>query len=136
MFGKLSFGYTHINQVKNSLIKDISGLYSNSFTFGINYNFKNNFKGEKSNISLLFTQPVKINSGNIKLSLPVARDMDGNLYYSSHKISLRDKQETNLQLTYNYLIKNDKSFNIGLMYRNYLDNEYIFLLKYKKAFSF
>ncbi len=136
LFGKASFGYTNINQATNSLIKDMTGLYSNSFTFGINYNFDSKFDGQRSNISLLFMQPVKINSGNIKMSLPIARDNDGNLYYANHRIGLKDESEINLQLAYNRSIKNDSSFNIGFMYRDYIEDEYILLLKYKKAFNF
>ena len=136
IIGKINFGYTNVNSVQNSLIKNISNLYSNSYAFGLNYNFDSDFSKQKSNVSFLISQPISLQSGSLDISLPVARDADGNLYYSNHKINLNNQRETNYQFTYNHSIKNDSSFNFGAIYRDYIDDEFIVLLKYKKNFSF
>lgn len=130
IFTKANFGWTKVNTNTMSLIKDVSTIYSNSFGFGANYNFKN------SNMSLLITQPVQIKSGNIKMNLPVGRDYDGNIYYQNHKIDLKSDKEINYQLAFNKNISEDSSFNLGFIFRDYIKNESIFLLKYNKLFSF
>lgn len=137
LFGRVNFGYTAVNNAENTLIKNVSGLLSNSFSIGLNYNFDSRNKDEKSNISLLLVQPVRIISGGMDIVLPIGRDVEGNLYYNKHKIDLSDESNINLQLAYNYNIKNDSSFSVGFVYQeDYAENEYIMLLKYKKAFSF
>ncbi|MDD2839506.1 MAG: S8 family serine peptidase [Rickettsiales bacterium] len=135
VFGKANFGWTEANTESNLLIKDFSTLYSNSFAIGMNYNI-NNEKNKSKNISLLIFQPVQIKSGNMQINLPVARDMDGNIYYQNNKVNLKDKNEIDLQLAYNKNVTKDSSFNLGVVYKDYLDNEAIFLLKYKKLFNF
>ena len=134
LIGKMNFGYTDVNSIENSLIKDISNLYTSSYAIGINYNFDSKLKDEKSNISFLISQPVNIQNGSLNISLPTSRDNDGNIYYTNHKINLNGEKETNYQLTYNYSLGEDTSFNLGAIYRDYIDNEAIFLLKYKKNF--
>lgn len=134
LVGKMNFGYTNVNSIENSLIKDISNLYTSSYAIGINYNFDSKLKDEKSNISFLISQPVNIQNGSLNISLPTSRDNDGNIYYTSHKINLDGKKETNYQLAYNYSLGEDISFNLGAIYRDYINNEAIFLLKYKKNF--
>lgn len=134
LIGKMNFGYTDVNSIENSLIKNISNLYTSSYAIGINYNFDSKLKDEKSNISFLISQPVNIQNGSLNISLPTSRDNDGNIYYTSHKINLNGEKETNYQLTYNYSLGEDTSFNLGAIYRDYIDNEAIFLLKYKKNF--
>lgn len=136
LFGRANFGYTKVNQAANSLISDITGLYSNSYAVGLNYNFNSKYAGQRSNISFLLSQPIRINSGNFRISLPTSRDNDGKIYYDSHRINFSNDDEINLQLAYNYSVENDSSFNLGFVYRNYMEDEYIMLLKYKKAFSF
>lgn len=136
ILGKINFGYTNVNSVQNSLIKNISNIYSNSYAFGLNYNFDSDFSKQKSNVSFLISQPISLQSGSLDISLPVARDFDGNLYYSNHKINLNNQRETNYQFTYNRSIKDDSSFNFGAIYRDYINDEFIVLLKYKKNFSF
>lgn len=135
IFGKANFGWTEANTESNLLIKDISTLYSNSFAGGINYNL-NNKENKVENISLLVSQPVQIKSGSIQINMPIARDNDGNIYYQNNKINLRDEGEIDLQLAYNKALNKDSSFNFGVVYRDYLENEAVFLLKYKKLFNF
>jgi len=135
IFGKANFGWTEANTNSNLLIKDISTLYSNSFASGINYSL-NNKEDRAENISLLVSQPVQIKSGSMQINLPIARDMDGNIYYQNNKINLKDEKEIDLQLVYNKALNKDNSFNFGIVYRDYSENEAIFLLKYKKLFNF
>ncbi len=134
LIGQLNFGYTDVSSTNNSLIKDISSLYTNSYALGFNYNFDSELENEKSNISFLISQPVSINSGNLNLSLPIARDDVGNMYYSNHNIDLEDEKETIYQLTYNKSMQDGSSFNFGLIYRDYTENEVVGLLKYSKDF--
>ena len=134
LIGKLNFGYTDVNSVSNSLIKDISTLYTNSYAIGLTYNFDTKLKGENSNISFLISQPVNIQSGSLNISLPTSRDNDGNIYYTNYKIDLDKNKETNYQLTYNYSLNDDTAFNLGAIYRDYVQDEVILLLKYRKKF--
>ncbi|MDR1694346.1 MAG: S8 family serine peptidase [Lactobacillaceae bacterium] len=138
MFGKANFGYTRVGGTNNSLINNVSDLYTNSFAVGMNYNIINE-PARKSSISFIVAQSVKINSGSMSLRLPASRDDEGNLFYSNHKIGLKDKGNVEYQLSYNHENVDNSEFNAGLIYSNYSDgyedrNEGIFMLKYKKAF--
>ena len=72
----------------------------------------------------------------MEINLPVARDTNGNIYYQNNKVNLRDEREIDLQLAYNKVMSKDTSLNFGVVYRDYLENEAVFLLKYKKLFNF
>lgn len=135
IFGKVNFGLTKANTNSELLIKDISTLYSNSYAFGMDYSLNKN-KDKSENISLLLFQPVQIKSGNMQINLPVARDTEGNIYYQNNKVNLKDEKEIDLQLAYNKVLNKDSSFNFGLIYRDYIDNEAILLFKYKRLFNF
>jgi len=137
LFSKANFGYTKVNMNSNSsLIKNISDLYTDSFAIGFNYNLNNELKNENDNISLLISQPITIESGSMDISLPVARDYDGNIYYNNYNLDLKNERELDLQLSYNHKINNDKSLNFGYIFRNSDDNESIFIINYKKLLNF
>ena len=56
------------------------------------------------------------------------------MYYNNYKINFSDEKEYNLQLLYNYSKTDNFNFNIGLIYREYLNKEYIGVLKFGKVF--
>lgn len=131
---RINYGYSDINLNKYSLIKDISRIHTTSYSLGINYNFNPIQKNHSSNISLLLSKPITIHKGHFNLSLPYSRDVVGNIYYKNYKINFTDDKEINLQLTYNYNIEKHSSFNLGMVYRDYIKDEYLLLMKYNLYF--
>ena len=132
MFFGGTFGYSIIKESKNSLIKNVSDLYSNSFSLGINFNLKNIYNSIQHNISFLITQPIRIQNGDIDISLPKSRV--GNTYiYENSKINLKGEQKYDIQLAYNFINENC-SISAGFLFRDYLKNENIAFLKFNSNF--
>ncbi|MDD4556730.1 MAG: S8 family serine peptidase [Alphaproteobacteria bacterium] len=138
--GRANFGYTKIGRTENSLVENVSNLSTNSFALGVNYALLDT-KEAKSNISFIAAQTLNINKGKMNLRLPKARDAEGNLYYETYDINLKDKRSIDYQLSYNYQTANKSEFNAGLMLTNYTQDynskekkEGIFMLNYIKAF--
>lgn len=126
------FGYSVIKENSNSLIKNVSDLYSNAFSLGINFNLKSFYDSIQHNISFLITQPIRIRNGDMDVNLPVNRI--GNTYvYENHKINLKSEKKYDMQLAYNFVNKN-YSISTGLLFRDYLQNENIVFLKFRNNF--
>ena len=126
------FGYSVIKENSNSLIKNVSDLYSNAFSLGINFNLKSFYNSIQHNISFLITQPIRIRNGDMDVNLPVNRV--GNTYvYENHKINLKSEKKYDMQLAYNFVNKN-YSISTGLLFRDYLQNENIVFLKFRNNF--
>ncbi len=129
LLGKINLGYTMVNETDNSLVQNISSIQSQSFALGSSYRFDRE-DNLKSNVSFMISQPIAINSGKFNLSLPTARDNDGNIYYQNHEINLDDERETNFQLAYNHQVNEDSWFNFGATYRDYVEDEFLVMLKF------
>ena len=86
--GKLSFntmiGNSKTNPNADSMVVDTSNIISSSFE--INYNLNNIFKKDQLNIS--FSQPNRVESGNMTFRLMGLADKNGILPYKDHKIDL------------------------------------------------
>ena len=61
-------------------------------------------------------------------------DVVCNIVYRNYKINFTDDKEINLQLTYNYNIEKHSLFNLGMVYRDYIEDEYLLLMKYNLYF--
>lgn len=140
LFGKYSFGVTEPETVGNSLIKDVSTLYSDSFILGTRMNLTDR-RNKKSNLSFSLSQPVRIKKGDMKIALPRSRDMEGNIYYSNHDLDLStDGRELNFQTSYNVEYENDLSTNFVLGYKTEANNsksspdEYVYMVRMRKGF--
>lgn len=130
IFANGTIAYTKINEVGDSLIKKVSNITSSALSFGINYNLNCFDKFKNHNISFLITQPIKIENGNMNVSLPVGR-LGNNFIYEDSRINLKSEKKYDLQLAYN-IYNDDLSINAGILFRDYLENENIVFFKFKK----
>lgn len=72
----------------------------------------------------------------MNISLPSARDMDGNIYYNNYNIDLKTTgRELNFQTSYGVEYDNDFGMDFGFIYRtepgNIKENpdEYLYMFK-------
>lgn len=117
--GAVSFDYgiskTDVNTVANSLIKSVDNVESTSMKVG--YDVKDNNKKWGASISL----PSKITSGNMHLSVPEARTIDGQVIHTDINSNLAGgKQEINYGIYYgkDKLGEMDSGFNFKAEYRH------------------
>ncbi|MFV0627175.1 MAG: S8 family serine peptidase [Alphaproteobacteria bacterium] len=138
LIGRANFGYTKVNTAKNSLVENVSDIYTNSFALGFNYNLINEAE-RKSNISFIVAQSLRINSGEMSLRLPKSRDANGNLYYQNYDIDMKGKSNLDYQISYSYQTANQSEFTAGALFSSYTENakkvdEGVFMFNYIKAF--
>ena len=78
------FGNSKLDNAQNSLIVDTSNVLSSSFE--VNYELKNLFDNDQLNIS--FSQPNRVEDGEMTFRFMGLADKNGILPYQDHKISL------------------------------------------------
>ena len=135
-FSRLTMGQTRVSAARNSLIEDVSTIYSNSFASGVNYIISNE-ETKRSNLSFVVSQSLNISSGRMRLNLPSYQDPDGTIHYQRHNINLRSSPNLDYQLAYGYEKEGLGEFNFGIIISNYnngfkTQTENLFLLKYQK----
>ena len=78
------FGNSKLDNTQNSLIVDTSNVLSSSFE--VNYELKNIFNNDQLNIS--FSQPNRVEDGEMTFRFMGLADKNGILPYQDHKVSL------------------------------------------------
>ena len=78
------FGNSKLDNAQNSLIVDTSNVLSSSFE--VNYELKNLFDNDQLNIS--FSQPNRVEDGEMTFRFMGLADKNGILPYQDHKVSL------------------------------------------------
>jgi subtilisin family serine protease len=92
----LGQGFTRVNTVDNSLIKNMSTIQSQSIKLGMEKNIN-----ETSKWGITVGMPNYISKGSANLSVPYATTLDGDVVYDNVKANLRTRTpEKNLGLYY------------------------------------
>ncbi len=86
LFGNYNYGVSYPQATDGSLFQDVSQITTSSFDLGI---FKNNNFTKNDKISFIVSQPLRVQSGSASLNVPVARDLDGNIYRSFSQLISR-----------------------------------------------
>lgn len=109
-----SMGHTNFKQ-NGGLISGGNDLITSSFGVGV---LREDFMDEGDSFSLAVTQPLRVESGRINLSLPSTRGMDGSIGYRDVSLSPKPSgREVNLQASYSFNLLDGIDTSIGAMHR-------------------
>ena len=116
MVGNYGVGHTSVESSENSLLKDFSGLRSDWYSLGI---IGNNVFRAKDQIGFAFSQPLKIQSGEVDYSIPVGRLADTSIGFDTERVNLSDTNATerNLEAYYRTMLSDKIELGGFMSYR-------------------
>lgn len=135
LFGQYYIGKSSPKNVRNSIVKDFTGIYSDSYSLGTEYDFD-----EDKKLGFIFSQPLRVFKGKAGIDIPISRDDSGNVIYEHKKVNMAsDKTEYNFQGYFDYDILKNMTFTFGFgyimnPYNTSNDNEFVGLGKFKFKF--
>lgn len=137
LFGVFSEGITRPEDAAGSLINSVSEIRSQSFAGGVMVD--NNFMDDDL-IGFAVSSPLHVVSGSAAVSLPYARDMEGNILRTNQQLNLAAAGvETDVELFYKVPVESS-TITIGAMRRmqpgniKSADNDDLVLLKFLNKF--
>jgi len=114
-FGSLYWGQTADSKNEASMISSINDIHSSSF--GLGY-LKNSVFQKNDLLTLTIDQPIRVESGNLNLEVPVYRTKKKNVLFNSLNINLRPSgREINSKLEYSSSFK-ILDYGIALGYKS------------------
>lgn len=93
--GNYGVGHTTVESSDNSLLKDFSGLRSDWYSVGL---IGNNVFRAKDQIGFAFSQPLKIQSGEVDYSIPTGRLADTTIGFDTERVNLSQTNATERSL--------------------------------------
>lgn len=109
-----SIGNTNFKQ-DSGIIQSGSNLITSSFGVGMS---KKNLWNDSDRVSLAVSQPLRVESGKVNLSVPTSRDIEGNIGYTRTSLSPQPTgREVNLQASYGFDVMDGVEASIGAMHR-------------------
>lgn len=96
LFGSWSLGLTEGTQVGDGLVRAVSDLRSDTWTFGVS---ASGVLAEGDRLTAAVTRPLRVAAGDALLDVPVARTLDGRVLRESERVSLSPSgEQLDLQL--------------------------------------
>lgn len=103
-----------------SLVTDLSNLRSSSFSLGI---AGRDVLREKDRLGFVFSQPLRVDGASASFSLPLGRDLSGNVIRHTFRENLAPQgRELNAQLFYHAELDTGTTASVGLFTRFQPDN--------------
>lgn len=136
LVANFSEGRTSINGDKNGIFREFSEVKTRSISFGF---FTKNLLNY--DVGLIYHEPMRVYSGEVKIDIPIARDIAGNITRFQDQISLKPNgKEQNLELFFKRNLQ--KNSNISLNFLAIKDSlnvqrqglDYLTFVNYKKFF--
>lgn len=114
--GNYGMGRTSVDASANSLLKEFSGLRSHWYSLGL---IGNNVWRAKDQFGLAFSQPLKIQKGEVNYAIPVGRLNNGDIGFDTERVNLADTNATEQSLEMYYRTMLTDKFELGgfLSYR-------------------
>jgi subtilisin family serine protease len=112
---RANFGATVPEAADNSIISNVSAIYTSAFSAALNF----------GKFSFFISRPLKVDVGYIDLTLPISQNDDGTLNYARQKLSLRDNPAMEYGFDYEY-----ENMSFGALYA---DGEFMLLFRIKSA---
>ena len=103
-------GRTHVDSAQKSLLNEFSSLSTDWYSLGLIGN--NVFRG-KDQIGFSVSQPLKVRSGAVDYSIPVGRELNGNITFDSERINLSETGATEQSLEGYYRTMLNKRLELG-----------------------
>ncbi|MBL6785077.1 MAG: hypothetical protein ISQ32_02100, partial [Rickettsiales bacterium] len=132
---KLDFGITKIKSDNYSVFKNFSDVSSREASFALVKRYKNSAYG------IAYSEPMRVVSGDVLVSVGTARDEDGNVTLASENVSLISSgKERNYELFYKKNLPTNDSISFNFIYTeepNHIasnPDDQLFALKYSKSF--
>jgi subtilisin family serine protease len=133
-----NLGLTKTGDAADSLVTDVSDIVSSSFAVGLE---ANNVANDNDSVQLVVSQPLRVESGSAKLTLPQDINTNGDIIYSSSKANLNPSgREIDAEGYYNLGLSEKETVKLGSIVRfnpNHdkdADPEAVFLAKYSLKF--
>lgn len=110
LFGNIATGITKVDMDNNSLVTDISDITTQELQLGINKNLQNN-----SLLGFSYTEPLRVTSGSMELTVPTHRNLSG-IAFNSQKISVKPYgKERNYEIYFNKELNNRTTLSMNLL---------------------
>jgi hypothetical protein len=103
-------GKTKVDAADKSLLKDFSDLRSDWYSIGL---VGNDIFRSKDQFGLAFSQPLKVRSGAVDYSLPVGREINGDVRFDRERINLSETGATERSIEAYYRTKITKNIELG-----------------------
>ena len=114
---QLTRGKTSVSADDNSVISDISDIYTSGYSIGLR---KKSFLTKNDGLYLQYKKSVGVDSGEINLTSASGLNLDDSVKYTNQSISLNShSKETLTSIGYEKNLSNNSKF-VGLL--NYIDN--------------
>jgi hypothetical protein len=113
-------GYSNVDDSGRSLLRNFSDLRSDWFGLGL---VANRLLNERDQWGVAISQPMRVYDGEVDMSVPYARDFDGNIYRDVDRIGLvPDGREYTLESFYRYRLDRRTSLGAFVMFRQQPDH--------------
>lgn len=113
LLGSVTMGTTVMAEDSASLLADWSTVRSNAFGLGV---VARGLLGENDRLGLLAGQPLRVYDAEVNLTLPVARDLAGNVIHASQRVDVTpDGREIDVQLAYSMVLGSGLSLSSWVM---------------------
>lgn len=109
-------GYTDPSLADDSLITQASGLITTSFNMGVE---RRGIAQKEDTLSFGLSQPLRVESGNMNINMPVAFDFDTNRMVMEpvNQNLTAQGREMDMEVNYAFPIEKNEKITTGIMYR-------------------
>ena len=119
-FGSYEAGRTNVQGASTSLVTGMSNLTSDSWSVGVT---GTSALTDNDRLTLVVSQPMRVNGGTANLSLPTSQDENGNVSYTGYSQKMAaDGREMDLQVGYGLGLSDGERVTTTAMYRISPDN--------------
>jgi hypothetical protein len=132
---KLDFGISKIESDAYSVFRNFSDVTSRETSFALVKRANN------SSYGIAYTEPMRVISGDVLVSVATARDLDGNVTLASERVSLVSSgKERNYELFFKRELSNNDSLTFNYLYStepNHIatnPDEQLFAINFSKTF--
>jgi len=114
-------GFTHVDAGDASLFTDVSGLRSRTWGAGV---IAANVFDASDRVGLSISQPMRIVSGQARLSVPYARDVRGTVWFRNEDVALdAPGTELDLEVSYHRALGRHGALAAWMQYRRHPDHD-------------
>jgi len=109
-------GRTRVDASEQSLLSDFSTLKSDWYSLGL---IGNNLFRSRDQLGFAFSQPIKINSGDVTYAIPTSRLADGGIGFDTERVNLSETNATekNLEAYYRTMVTDKLELGGFMSYR-------------------
>lgn len=116
IIGSYTQGYTQVADAKNSLLHNFSSIQSQAYGMGL---VANDVWRRGDRFGFAVSRPLRITSGKVDFTVPQTRDIAGNVYSETDRVSLRPQgNELDVEASYNWTVGKKTHLATYFLYQN------------------